>query len=150
MKLNLTGNAANNVITGNEADNAINGGAGNDVIDGGDGDDLIIGGLGADTMTGGTGSDIFSFTSLKDLGFDETQDVITDFTSGEDILNFKAFKGWSFDATATGATGTKQLWAVLDGGDTIVYGNSGGSTDADFSIRLQGVTSISETDFSFV
>ncbi|MFP6849673.1 MAG: hypothetical protein VCA57_13320 [Pseudomonas sp.] len=150
MKLNLTGNAANNVITGNDADNVINGGAGNDVIDGGDGDDLIIGGLGADTMSGGTGSDIFSFTSLKDLGFDETQDVISDFTSGEDVLNFKAFKGWSFDATATGATGTKQLWAVLDGDDTIVYGNSGGSMDADFSIKLLGVTSISETDFTFV
>ncbi|GLK90813.1 calcium-binding protein [Pseudomonas turukhanskensis] len=132
LKLNLTGNAANNVITGNDADN------------------LIIGGLGADTLTGGAGSDTFSFTSLKDLGLDTTQDIITDFTSGEDLLSFKGLKGWTFDTGATQATGAKQLWAVVDNGDTIVYGNSGGTPDADFSIKLVGVTTLAASDVSFI
>jgi Ca2+-binding RTX toxin-like protein len=149
LKLNLTGNAADNVITGNDANNVLNGGAGNDTIDGGDGDDVIIGGLGADTLTGGAGADSFTFTSLKDLGLGSNgQDEITDFVSGEDTLNFKALKGWSFNAAATEATGTKQLWAVVDGGDTYVYGNSGGTPDADFSIKLTGVTApLTSADF---
>jgi Ca2+-binding RTX toxin-like protein len=131
LKLNLTGNAANNVITGNDADN------------------LIIGGLGTDTLTGGGGSDTFSFTSLKDLGLNATQDVIQDFTSGEDLLSFKGFKGWTFDTAATSATGAKQLWAVVEGSDTIVYGNSGGTLDADFSIKLVGITTLASDDVVF-
>ncbi|GLK90810.1 beta strand repeat-containing protein [Pseudomonas turukhanskensis] len=148
LKLNLTGNAASNEITGNDAANVLNGGAGDDIIDGGDGADVIIGGLGADTLTGGAGADSFTFTSLKELGLDATQDVITDFTSGEDTLNFKALKGWTFNASATEATGTKQLWAVSDGVDTYVYGNSGGTPVADFAIKLVGVTApLTSADF---
>jgi Ca2+-binding RTX toxin-like protein len=149
LKLNLTGNAANNALIGNDGDNVLNGGAGNDFIAGGDGDDLIIGGLGTDTLFGGAGADTFSFTSIKDLGLNDTQDVIQDFTSGEDLLSFKGFKGWTFDTAASAATGAKQLWAVVDGGDTIVYGNSGGTLDADFSIKLTGVTTLATSDVTF-
>jgi Ca2+-binding RTX toxin-like protein len=149
LKLNLTGNTASNRLTGNDADNVINGGTGNDFIDGGDGNDLIIGGLGVDTLTGGNGNDTFSFASLKDLGLGANQDVITDFTVGEDTLNFKGFKGWSFDAAATEATGAKQLWAVVQGNDTIVYGNSGGTLAEDFSIKLLGVTNLAAGDIVF-
>jgi Ca2+-binding RTX toxin-like protein len=150
VKLNLTGNAADNFITGNDAGNTLNGAAGNDVIIGGSGDDLIIGGVGADTLTGNGGADTFSFTSLKDLGLGDSQDVITDFVSGTDHLDFKALKGWSFSGVVGDdhqATGAKQLWAVVENGDTIVYGNSGGSNAADFSIKLTGVTSVTSDDF---
>ncbi|GLK90809.1 hypothetical protein [Pseudomonas turukhanskensis] len=150
VKLNLTGNASDNVITGNNAGNTLNGAAGNDLIIGGSGDDLIIGGLGTDTLTGNGGADTFSFTSLKDLGLGGTQDVITDFESGTDHLDFKALKGWTFSGVVGEdhqATGAKQLWAVVENGDTIVYGNSGGSADADFSIKLAGVTNLASADF---
>ncbi|MFP6849675.1 MAG: hypothetical protein VCA57_13330 [Pseudomonas sp.] len=149
VKLNLTGNTANNSLIGNDTDNVLNGGAGNDLLYGGDGDDLIIGGLGTDILNGGNGNDTFSFTSLKDLGLDATQDVIQDFTSGEDVISLKGFKGWTFDTSATAAAGTKQLWAVADGGDMIVYGNSGGTLDADFSIKLVGVTVLASADVVF-
>ncbi|GLK90814.1 calcium-binding protein [Pseudomonas turukhanskensis] len=149
VKLNLTGNVDINSLIGNDADNVINGGAGNDFLYGGGGDDLIIGGLGIDTLTGGAGSDTFSFTSLKDLGRDTTQDIVADFHTGEDVLSFKGFKGWTFDTGATQATGAKQLWAVVSGSDTIVYGNSGGSLEADFSIKLQGTTTLASTDVVF-
>jgi len=128
-KLNLTGNAANNIIVGNDADN------------------IIIGGAGADTMTGGTGDDIFRFTKLKDLGLGNgNHDVITDFTRGEDKLDFKSLKGWSL-VEQNQVTGSKQLWIEQDGDDLIVFGNSGGALDADFSIKLLGVNTLDATDF---
>ncbi|MDP9938313.1 hypothetical protein [Ectopseudomonas alcaliphila] len=144
--LNLTGNALDNVIWGNAGDNILNGGAGDDTLHGGDGDDILIGGAGADIMEGGAGNDIFRFTSLKDLGKDDKQDVILDFTSGEDKLDFKALKGWSFKEDGV-ITSTKQLWAVQDGGDLILYGNSSGNLEADFSIKLIGVSALSVDDF---
>ncbi|GLK90815.1 calcium-binding protein [Pseudomonas turukhanskensis] len=149
MKLNLTGNAANNSLTGNNGDNVIIGGAGNDVIEGAGGEDVIVGGLGTDVMLGGTGNDTFRFDSVKDLGLDLAQDLIMDFTSGEDVLSFKGFKGWSFDTTASQASGAKQLWAVVDGANTTVYGNSGGSLDADFAITLIGTTTLAGADIVF-
>jgi len=147
--LNLTGNALDNVIRGNAGDNILNGGAGDDTLYGGDGDDILIGGAGADIMEGGAGNDIFRFTSLKDLGKDDKQDVILDFTSGADKLDFKALKGWSFNGVGEGhaATGTKQLWAVQSDDDLILYGNSSGNLDADFSIKLVGVSTLDGSDF---
>jgi Ca2+-binding RTX toxin-like protein len=61
-KLNITGNAEDNVIIGNAAANTLNGGtAGNDTLYGGAGDDTLNGGAGAglDTMFGGTGNDTY-------------------------------------------------------------------------------------------
>ena len=127
VKLNLTGNASNNTLVGNAADN------------------IIIGGAGADTMTGGSGRDVFSFTSLKDLGLGEKQDIITDFTRGEDVLDFKALKGWSL-MVANEVTATKQLWTEQVGDDLFLFGNSTGDSAADFSIKLAGVTGLSASD----
>ena len=147
--LNLTGNALDNVIWGNSGDNILSGGAGNDTLHGGDGDDILIGGAGADIMEGGAGKDIFRFTSLKDLGLGEgKQDTILDFTRGQDMLDFQPLKGWSFKEDGV-ITGAKQLWAVSDGSDLILYGNSGGTLAADFSIKLVGISELSAGDFSF-
>jgi serralysin len=152
LKLTLTGNALNNEIWGNAGDNVLNGGAGNDTLYAGDGgNNVLIGGAGADIMYGGAGNDSFRFTSLKDLGLNELQDVIHSFTRGEDQLDFTTLKGWRFMGVGEGAaaTDTKQLWAEQDGSDLIVYGNSGGSLGADFSIKLVGLSNLSVEDFSF-
>ena len=67
-----------------EADNDfLDGGSGDDVLNGGDGADTLVGGLGADMLTGGNGADIFKF-----LEPNEGRDVITDFLSGTDSLQF--------------------------------------------------------------
>jgi hypothetical protein len=63
-----------------------------------------------------------------------------------DKLDFSALKGWSFKEDGL-ITGTKQLWAVQSGGDLILYGNSSGNLDADFSIKLVGVSVLSADDF---
>ncbi|RIA20489.1 Ca2+-binding RTX toxin-like protein [Ectopseudomonas oleovorans] len=151
LNLNLTGNKDNNIIIGNSGNNILNGGAGDDTLYAGEGgNNILIGGAGADVMHGGSGQDTFRFTSLKDLGLGEgKQDVIWNFTQGEDKLDFSLLKGWSFKGTgeAFAATGTKQLWAEQDGDDLMLYGNSAGSVDADFSIKLVGISGLSADDF---
>ncbi|MDP9938312.1 calcium-binding protein [Ectopseudomonas alcaliphila] len=152
--LNLTGNALDNVIWGNSGDNILSGGAGNDILHAGDGGkNVLIGGVGADIMHGGAGDDTFRFTSLKDLGLGEgKQDVIYGFNQGGvDKLDFSTLKGWSFNDVGEehAATGAKQLWAVQEGSDLILYGNSNKDPAADFSIKLVGVTTLDSSDFLF-
>lgn len=55
--LDLTGNAAANVLTGNDAANTLEGGAGNDTLIGGGGGDRLVGGEGNDSLDGGEGND---------------------------------------------------------------------------------------------
>ena len=155
LKLTLTGNALNNKIWGNAGDNTLNGGAGNDILHAGNGigsNNILIGGAGADIMHGGAGDDTFRFTSLKDLGLREgKQDEIHDFNKeGKDTLDFSPLKGWQFMGVGEqfAATGAKQLWAVQEGQDLILYGNSGGTLAADFSIKLVGISELSAGDFS--
>ncbi|GLK90816.1 calcium-binding protein [Pseudomonas turukhanskensis] len=153
LKLNLTGNAANNTIFGSDGGNVLNGGAGNDMVVGGTGDDVIIGGLGADVLVGGGGADIFRFASLKELGLGTTKDVISDFNSSEgDTLELKFLKGWTFNGVGAEhqATAARQLWAQAfdENGETglILHGNSGGTLAPDFSIKLVGINTLTEGD----
>lgn len=75
------------------------GGDGDDRLMGNAADNMLTGGGGDDVLTGGAGADVFVFRS----GFDD--DVITDFTIGEDRLYFSAID-----------EGT----AEFTGGDTVV------------------------------
>ena len=61
----------------------ITGSSGADTITGGSGNDIFIGGAGQDTLTGGLGNDAFKL--------DGSFDIITDFASADDILNFVNF-----------------------------------------------------------
>jgi len=138
LNLSLTGNGENNIIWGNNGNNHINGGAGNDILYAGNGtENTLVGGAGADTMYGGDGRDTFAFTSVKDLGLGEgKQDVIYNFNSAQDTLDFKALKGWKL---VEEFSNTKQLRYEITRDEVMIYGNSGGNTDADFSIKLVGV-----------
>ncbi|MGQ3674755.1 beta strand repeat-containing protein, partial [Xanthobacter sp. TB0139] len=114
----LIGNAGNDALIGDAGDDIIfgdNTGAelaelpegvsfGNDTIDGGAGNDIIIGGGqaagGQDTMMGGTGDDAFVFrlgedftglnseTGKSSVGAEVSNDIITDFGNGNDVLVF--------------------------------------------------------------
>ena len=66
-----TGNGLNNTITGNASANH------------------ITGGLGQDTLTGGGGADTFVFTGLPDSATAKP-DTITDFVSGQDLIDLSA------------------------------------------------------------
>ena len=85
----LAATAADTVINGGAGVDAITSGAGDDTIDGGAGSDVIIGLGGDDIMTGGAGVNTFAYTADAQTGTDLTAgdtDVITDFTSGTDLI----------------------------------------------------------------
>jgi Ca2+-binding RTX toxin-like protein len=65
--INATGNSMDNRIIGNDGDNILTGGGGND------------------TLTGGGGKDVFAFHNRS------YQDVVTDFTDGQDKLNITGY-----------------------------------------------------------
>lgn len=72
---------------GGDGDDVIRGGRGNDTLDGGAGDDILIGGRRDDVLTGGEGEDVFVF------GRRGGDDVVTDFSQGEDALKLHLFFG---------------------------------------------------------
>lgn len=87
----LFGHNAGDVLDGGEGDDVLSGGGGADELLGGPGDDalyaqgandVLVGGSGNDTLLGGTGEDRFVF----DVG--SGSDIVGDFTSGEDVLDF--------------------------------------------------------------
>ena len=71
------------MLDGCEGNDTIFGGAGSDTLIGGFGDDILIGGLENDSLVGGLGNDTFVLEN------DGGVDVISDFTSGRDVLQYK-------------------------------------------------------------
>ena len=62
-----------------------------DVLEGDDGDNQLSGGGGNDRLSGRGGNDIFRFD------FGQGDDIITDFTDGEDLIDLNIFDLSSFD-----------------------------------------------------
>jgi Ca2+-binding RTX toxin-like protein len=84
-------------------DDSMFGAGGDDTIKGGPGDDTIKGSIGADLMSGGPGADTFQFgffaaaisNFTPDSGVGEgNRDVITDFRSGTDKIDFTGSNGF--------------------------------------------------------
>jgi Ca2+-binding RTX toxin-like protein len=160
--INGTGNALANTLSGNSGNNVLSGLAGNDTIDGGAGNDTIIGGKGMDMMTGGLGNDSFVFASGDFSSNTNTNaDTIADFTAG-DYIDLSAIDAL-VSASGYGASGNQafhfigtngfhnhtgaELRYAVSGGNTYIYGNTNGDTAADFCIKLDGVHTLSATDF---
>ena len=118
-KLNFKGNQLDNVLTGNSAQNI---------------------------FTGGGGKDIFKFDSLSQVGSTSaTSDIITDFKSGVDRIDLSGIAGANTFQLIDSSSDFTQAWQLKFVGG-VLYGNVEGSTEADFSIRLTGVTSLLQAD----
>jgi hypothetical protein len=63
----------------------------NDTIVGSESDDILMGMEGNDTLTGGLGADTFVFNQ------EGGDDIITDFSSDEDVIDLSAFAGSRYD-----------------------------------------------------
>lgn len=94
----INGESGKDVLSGRQGNDELYGGADNDVLRGGSGDDTLYGGSGDDRLsghkgndklTGGAGDDVFNL-SLRRA---EETDVITDFTSGEDVIRVRRYEG---------------------------------------------------------
>ena len=123
------------------------GGFGVDTMDGGAGDDLIYAGGGADSLTGGAGADDFIYFTATEVGNGVLSDVITDFLSGVDDLNFSLIQaGMTFigvDAAFTGAAGEIRFLSGLNQ----VQAQVDGIGAIDFTLTLTGVASVTAADF---
>jgi serralysin len=133
-------------LTGNELDNRIVGGAGADVL---------VGGEGYDVLTGGAGADRFVFRTLADSAVGLSRDYISDFVSGEDIIDLswiQAVAGaesdmgfaWLKAAAFTGQAG--QLHQISAGSNTVLEGDVDGDRRADFQILLKGQVDLQASD----
>lgn len=120
---------------------------------GGEGADRLIGGEGADTLVGGDGDDQFVFISVRDSVFPNGVDVISDFESGMDKINFLSLdanvflEGWQ----APRFIGYQEFFAPV--GDLRLQSFNGGtlvqiSNNAQlFSVFVDGVESLNFDDF---
>lgn len=133
----VSGLEGSDTLQGNQGNDNIGGGLGNDLIRGGQGADTIRGGQGSDTIYGDRGVDVLSGLAGNDLfvfDFPEAvNNVITDFTRGEDRLQFTTNLFANTDAVLAASR--------ISGADTIITFFSGGS------MTLQSVsTPLSSSD----
>jgi Ca2+-binding RTX toxin-like protein len=136
----------------------------NDTIIGGAGNDKIIAGAGIDTMTGGPGADTFVFASIQQIhngATNGTRDAITDFTVGQDKIDFSAIDAntglagqqhFTFLPTAGQAlTAPAQIhfvYTTIGGVDhTIIEGNVNANLAPDFRLDLVGHIALTASDF---
>jgi hypothetical protein len=92
---NVTGSDQSDTPTGNSGDNVLIGGWGGDTLVGGRGNDTLDGGRDHDVLTGGLDSDTFRFSTMGETG--SSADLITDFQTGVDHIDFSPFYSHAFE-----------------------------------------------------
>ncbi len=131
--------AGNDTVTSADPDNTVlAGGTGDDNITAGAGNDLLFGRDGSDTMASGTGKDSFYYDtdSVTGTGATPFNDIITDFTQGDDKIILDGISGIS---------------SFADLSITYASGNAIVTFDANNTITLNGVAigSLKAHDFIF-
>ncbi len=151
----IKGTSSDDFLTGTDSDNKILGLAGNDTLTGGLGNDTLNGGAGKDLLVGGTGADIFVFN----IDSKNTRDTFSDFFHQEgdkidlSIIDANATKtgDQAFTKLDIGATFSGKFTTAgqlfFDTTTHILWGNVDTKASADFSIQLNGVSSLVVGDF---
>jgi Ca2+-binding RTX toxin-like protein len=152
-----TGNGIDNEIYGTSERNVLRGLGGGDILRGGDGDDRLVGGSGADLLSGGTGADVFVYTAAADATVNNAPgrgnvDEITDFRrAGGDRIDLSAVFGdnaGTFIGTDPFShTAGEIRFEGLPDGAKLVSIDLGGDGNADMMILLDGIATVSGSDF---
>lgn len=100
-------------LLGGDGDDVMTGGNGIDRVFGGAGDDTVRGGSGYDFLRGGEGADTFEFRATGG------QDVIGDFTTGEDTLVLRA--GLFEDVVLNIADALDAVGEIVDGDSVLTF-----------------------------
>ena len=148
------GNGADNLV-GGEGDDWLFGGAGFDLLVGGAGNDCLLGSQGDDILIGGTGADWFIF---NDKGWGNGNDTILDFVSGQDVISLKGIDAISYTSSDdafrfigtsafSGSAGELRIEHVANG--LMVLGDTNGDGIPDFQLMVEGVDTLSGSDFIF-
>ena len=156
---NVTGSSYNDTLTGSSGNNSLDGGAGNDSLNGGagvdtiyggagndtllgySGNDTLIGGAGKDSLTGGSGTDKFTYTALSQSLL-ANYDVITDYTSGEQIDAPSSI----FAATLTTSIGTAASLSAAAISSVLTSGVFGANSARALTVTGQSGTFIALND----
>jgi Ca2+-binding RTX toxin-like protein len=131
----IRGDRGNDTIRGFGGNDRLRGDKGNDIIDGGDGNDRLRGDAGDDILTGGAGRDRFTFNNRGG------KDTVTDFTNGEDRLDFTNF---NIVATAQDSAFTILMSKADQVGSDVVFTMDGGEV---FTLQNVDIAMLDVTDF---
>lgn len=135
----LDGGSGADILEGAVGDDRLDGKAGNDILNGGAGNDTLAAGDGYDTLTGGFGADVFVFAPPP-AGQQGAINVITDFRSGEDVIDMTRVPGtpvWLGSASFTGA-GLAEVRMVDLQGKTRLNVDMNGDARPDLYIDILG------------
>jgi Ca2+-binding RTX toxin-like protein len=115
----LLGTRRADLLVGNGVDNLLVGNGGGDTLSGNDGADTIEGGFQRDLLTGGEGNDAFVFRKQSGM-----KDVITDFASGKDTLQFDGVAFGYGDTKGALSTEDFAVDAAQDATDRFIFRSS--------------------------
>ncbi|MES2497150.1 MAG: calcium-binding protein [Pseudomonadota bacterium] len=129
----VNGNSGNDYIDGWIGNDVLRGGQGNDMMTGGSGNNIMMGDLGKDTieslgdtdlLTGGEGADLFIRSASRGLAADSSLlTAITDFTHGEDRIDFRAAIGTRPEAVLSGTAASYE--AAIQQAQTMMAARAG-------------------------
>ena len=125
------------------------GGAGNDTLFGEAGQDEIIGDAGIDQLFGGADGDYFEFNVGDSSSSRANADRIMDFSQAQgDLIRFGA--GTAFIGTAAFGSVAGQIRFEQAGGNTFVEIDIDGNGVADEVVRIDGLVTLTGSDFLLV
>ena len=131
-----TGGGGNDWIYGDAGDDNLSGGVDNDYLAGGTGNDKLDGEAGNDRLLGGPGDDTFRFLEVDGA----QEDVILDFTKGDDFVSLLFENVRSFADIEGGLSEDENGSAILTVGDTTITFRgipASGITKVDFLYEAQ-------------
>ena len=113
---------------------------------GSSGADTLVGGEGRDTLVGGDGEDRFVFRGVDD-SLATGPDLIRDFVGGIDRIDLSALEGVFYIGASDFSGSAGELRWEAARGSTLLQLDLDGDRDAEFAVRLLGVTSLTLNDF---
>lgn len=144
-------------LAGSSSGDSIFGNKGRNTLSGDGGADSLSGGRGVDQLEGGSGGDTFLFAKRDTGKTDAKADTITDFSTADgDVINLDALdanskldgnQDFTFIGDAGFSKAAGELRAFIDGGNTIVQGDTNGDGKADLVIRLIGTIALVDGSF---
>ena len=152
--LTAVANSGTIALYANSGNDTLIGGSGITHLNGGAGSDTLIAGTGVTMLAGGGGADKFVFRSTADTGTVSHPNIISDFVSGQDVIDLSAIAhtalGSGHSLSFIGTSGFTHVAGQVDyhmaSGGLQIEGDLNGDGVADFSLLLSHTASITSHD----
>jgi Ca2+-binding RTX toxin-like protein len=144
-------------LFGGSGGDLLSGGAGHDLLNGREGEDTLNGGGGGDVLRGGAGADVFEFSAIADSPGGVDRDVIADFHRADsELIDLSAIdantpvagdQAFAFIGTGAFSGVAGQVRVQASGANLLVLADVNGDRVADFSVLVDGLTSLTADSF---